>query len=92
MRGGASIRSRSTQSDASAIAAADEANVEKLQAYWKYAKEDSRIGGMVGWHWNDVETAFQPSTMTLGLQSFPRTLKLCAQTVQEVNNNVARGT
>ena len=76
--------------DASAMAAADESNVEKLQAYWKYAQEDSRIGGMVEWHWNDLETAFQPSTMTLGLQSFPRTLKLCAQIVQEVNENVAR--
>ena len=63
--------------NASAMAAADAANVDKLQAYWEYAK-DSRIGGVAAWHWNDLETAFQPSSMTLGLQSFPRTLELCA--------------
>eukprot|EP01045_Picozoa_sp_COSAG04_P037721 COSAG04_NODE_9774_length_834_cov_0.419048_1_plen_238_part_01 len=67
----------------SAMAAADAANVDKLQAYWEYAK-DPRIGGVAAWHWNDLETAFQPSSMTLGLQSFPRTLELCAKIVQEL--------
>lgn len=71
--------SNGTQSNATAMAAEDDALVEKLDAFWEYAQAERRVTGLLPWHWGDLGARFQPSSMALGGADFPKTMAKIAQ-------------
>jgi hypothetical protein len=79
-----------TQGNASAIAQTDALLLQKLAEYWALYAAHENVGGMMAWHWNDLESAFSPTSMTLGGCAYPRTLELWAHFVSTAKNVSAR--
>ena len=68
-----------TKTNATAMAAEDDQLHEKLNAYWEFAKNDTRITGLIPWHWGDLGTRFRPARMALGGEDFPKTMSKMAE-------------
>ena len=64
----------------------DSVLLEKLQGYWSWAQEESKITGFIPWHWTDLESSFQPSSDTLGANEYPKTLQWIAEKVRALRS------
>ena len=70
-----------THGNATEMAATDDSLAEKLNAYWSWAQSESRITGIIPWHWDDLNPPFKPSGETYGGQDYPKTLAAVAHIV-----------
>lgn len=74
-----------TQDNETALAETDALLVQKLAAYWALYAAHDKVGGLMAWHWNSLESSFSPSSMTLGGALYPRTMELWAQIRTSLN-------
>jgi hypothetical protein len=56
------------------LAAQDQALVAKLRGFEAWAAEDSRLIGLVPWHWDSFGSTFPETQYRRGAESFPRLL------------------